>query len=164
MTYNRCIGTRYCANNCPYKVRRFNWFKYHDNTQFDKNLAMSNDLGKMVLNPDVTVRARGVMEKCTFCVQRIQAGKLQARKEARRPIDGEIVTACQSACPADAITFGDMNDPESQIYKMLRIKEEEEEKTVQEERAYHMLEDINVNPNIWYFTKIRNKNKEGVNA
>jgi molybdopterin-containing oxidoreductase family iron-sulfur binding subunit len=164
MTYNRCIGTRYCANNCPYKVRRFNWFKYHDNTQFDKNLAMNNDLGKMVLNPDVTVRARGVMEKCTFCVQRIQAGKLQARKEGRRPVDGEVVTACQSACPADAIVFGDMNDSESAIYKMLRIKEEEETKTVQEERAYHMLEDINVNPNIWYFTKIRNKNKEGVNA
>jgi molybdopterin-containing oxidoreductase family iron-sulfur binding subunit len=164
MTYNRCIGTRYCANNCPYKVRRFNWFKYHDNTQFDKNLAMNNDLGKMVLNPDVTVRARGVMEKCTFCVQRIQSGKLQARKEGRRPVDGEIVTACQSACPADAIVFGDMNDSESAIYKMLQIKEEEATKTVQEERAYHMLEDINVDPNIWYFTKIRNKNKEGVNA
>jgi molybdopterin-containing oxidoreductase family iron-sulfur binding subunit len=164
MTYNRCIGTRYCANNCPYKVRRFNWFKYHDNKAFDKNLAMNNDLGKMVLNPDVTVRARGVMEKCTFCVQRIQYGKLQAKKAGRRPEDGDIVTACQSACPADAIVFGDMNDPKSKIYSMLRIKEEEETKVVEEERAYHMLEEINVNPNIWYFTKIRNKDKEGVNA
>lgn len=162
MTYNRCIGTRYCANNCPYKVRRFNWFKYHDNTQFDKNLAMNNDLGKMVLNPDVTVRARGVMEKCTFCVQRIQAGKLKAKQESRRPIDGEIVTACQSACPADAITFGDMNDAESMVSQTLKISETEDSKVVGEERAYHMLEEINVNPNIWYFTKIRNKEK--VNA
>ncbi len=162
MTYNRCIGTRYCANNCPYKVRRFNWFKYHDNTQFDKNLAMNNDLGKMVLNPDVTVRARGVMEKCTFCVQRIQAGKLKAKQNGRRPIDGEIVTACQSACPADAITFGDMNNAESMVSKTLKISETEDSKVVGEERAYHMLEEINVDPNVWYFTKIRNKEK--VNA
>merc|ERR1712146_387184 len=98
MTYNRCIGTRYCANNCPYKVRRFNWFKYHDNKQFDKNTAMNNDLGKMVLNPDVTVRARGVMEKCTFCVQRIQAGKLEAKRDGRRPVDGEVTSACASSC------------------------------------------------------------------
>ena len=165
MTYNRCIGTRYCANNCPYKVRRFNWFKYHDNTQFDKNLSMNNDLGKMVLNPDVTVRARGVMEKCTMCVQRIQAGKLAAKREGRRPVDGEINTACAAACPADAITFGDMNDPNSKISKMLQLKEVKDketgkvEKVVNEERAYHVLEEINVNPNVWYFTKIRNKEK-----
>ncbi len=165
MTYNRCIGTRYCANNCPYKVRRFNWFKYHDNTQFDKNMAMNNDLGKMVLNPDVTVRSRGVMEKCTMCVQRIQAGKLTAKKESRRPVDGEIEMACASACPADALTFGDMKDPDSKISKMLKLhtvknkKTKEEEVVVGEKRAYHVLEEINVNPNIWYFTKIRNKEK-----
>ena len=106
MTYNRCIGTRYCANNCPYKVRRFNWFKYHDNEQFaGVNTPGNDDLAKMVLNPDVTVRARGVMEKCTFCVQRIQLGKLEARKQRRRPMDGEIVSACAEACPTRAITF-----------------------------------------------------------
>ncbi len=159
MTYNRCIGTRYCANNCPYKVRRFNWFKYHDNTQFDKNLSMNNDLGKMVLNPDVTVRARGVMEKCTMCVQRIQAGKLAAKREDRRPVDGEIEMACASACPADAIIFGDMKDPESKISKALHLKEKDGEVKVGEKRAYHVLEEINVNPNVWYFTKIRNKEK-----
>uniref|UniRef100_UPI0040475E47 TAT-variant-translocated molybdopterin oxidoreductase n=2 Tax=Roseivirga sp. TaxID=1964215 RepID=UPI0040475E47 len=169
MTYNRCIGTRYCANNCPYKVRRFNWFKYHDNTQFDKNLSMNNDLGKMVLNPDVTVRARGVMEKCTMCVQRIQSGKLAAKREDRRPVDGEINTACASACPADAIVFGDMNDPNSRITAMLQLQEEKDEKgriekVVNEDRAYHVLEEINVNPNVWYFTKIRNKEKQTTEA
>ena len=169
MTYNRCIGTRYCANNCPYKVRRFNWFKYHDNTQFDKNLAMNNDLGKMVLNPDVTVRARGVMEKCTMCVQRIQAGKLQAKREGRRPEDGDINTACASACPADAITFGDLNDANSAISQMLAIKERKDgegatERVIGEDRAYHVLEEINVNPNVWYMTKIRNKDKSTTEA
>lgn len=151
MTYNRCIGTRYCANNCPYKVRRFNWFKYHDNSRFPENLTMNNDLGKMVLNPDVTVRARGVMEKCTFCVQRIQAGKLEARREGRKVKDGEVNTACASACPADAITFGDMNDPDSKISQLL-----EEE---MESRAYHVLHEIRVMPNVSYLTKIRNKEK-----
>lgn len=169
MTYNRCIGTRYCANNCPYKVRRFNWFKYHDNTQFDKNMAMNNDLGKMVLNPDVTVRARGVMEKCTMCVQRIQAGKLAAKREGRRPVDGEINMACASACPSDAITFGDLNDPKSKISQVLQIEEKKEgekatERVVNEDRAYHVLEELNVNPNIWYMTKIRNKVKESTEA
>jgi len=163
MVYNRCIGTRYCANNCPYKVRRFNWFKYHDNTQFDKNLSMNNDLGKMVLNPDVTVRSRGVMEKCSMCVQRIQAGKLVAKKEGRRPVDGEISVACASACPADAIVFGDMLDPKSEISKTLKLhtvvdkKTKKKEVVVGEKRAYHVLEEINVSPNVWYFTKIRNK-------
>jgi molybdopterin-containing oxidoreductase family iron-sulfur binding subunit len=156
MTYNRCIGTRYCANNCPYKVRRFNWFKYHDNDQFPENMAMNNDLGKMVLNPDVTVRARGVMEKCTFCVQRIQAGKLEAKRQGRKVKDGEIVTACASACPADAITFGDMNDPESQVSKL--IQEEVDS------RAYHVLDEIRVMPNISYLTKIRNKENTENNA
>ena len=165
MTYNRCIGTRYCANNCPYKVRRFNWFKYHDNTQFDKNMAMNNDLGKMVLNPDVTVRSRGVMEKCSMCVQRIQAGKLQAKKEGRRVQEGDIEMACASACPSDAITFGDLNDLNSTISKTLQIEpkkdgEKATERVVNEDRAYHVLEELNVNPNVWYMTKIRNKDKQ----
>lgn len=160
MTYNRCIGTRYCANNCPYKVRRFNWFKYHDNDDFAVNYQMNTDLGKMVLNPDVTVRSRGVMEKCSFCVQRIQAGKLEAKKEGRRPQDGDIVTACAAACPTDAIVFGDMNDPSSRISKMLKIKDTEADyiitKELGEPRAYHVLEEIGTKPNVTYLTKIRN--------
>jgi MoCo/4Fe-4S cofactor protein with predicted Tat translocation signal len=147
MTYNRCIGTRYCANNCPYKVRRFNWFKYFENDNFDYH--MNSDLGRMVLNPDVTVRSRGVIEKCSMCVQRIQAGKLNAKKERRRPIDGEIVTACSQSCPTNAITFGDMLDPESQISKMLEVEKEG--------RAFNVLEEINVRPQMSYLTKIRNK-------
>ncbi len=157
MTYNRCIGTRYCANNCPYKVRRFNWFKYHDNEQFGDNLAMNNDLGKMVLNPDVTVRARGVMEKCTFCVQRIQSGKLEAKKESRRPVDADVQTACAKACPSDALVFGDMKDPESKISKALKLKVKEKSVEAQEPRAYHVLEELRVMPNVWYLTKVRNK-------
>jgi len=159
MTYNRCIGTRYCANNCPYKVRRFNWFKYHDNKQFDKNMAMNNDLGKMVLNPDVTVRARGVMEKCTFCVQRIQSGKLEAKRNGRRPEDGEVVSACASACPSEALVFGDMKDPNSRISQMLQIKQNEKSVEAREPRAYHVLEELRVMPNIWYLTKVRNKDE-----
>jgi MoCo/4Fe-4S cofactor protein with predicted Tat translocation signal len=147
MTYNRCVGTRYCANNCPYKVRRFNWFKYFDNDNFDYNF--NNDLGKMVINPDVTVRSRGVIEKCSFCVQRIQEGKLTARKERRRVADGEITTACSQSCPTNAITFGDMNDPESKISQLLTEE--------REGRAFHMLEEINVRPQISYLTKVRNK-------
>lgn len=163
MTYNRCIGTRYCANNCPYKVRRFNWFKYHDNSQFeDVNTSMNNDLGKMVLNPDVTVRSRGVMEKCSLCIQRIQYGKLEAKKEGRRPKDGEIEVACASACPADAIVFGDMNDKDSRIFNMLKIEDTEKadyiiEKEIGEPRAFHVLEELGVKPNVTYLTKIRNK-------
>jgi molybdopterin-containing oxidoreductase family iron-sulfur binding subunit len=161
MTYNRCIGTRYCANNCPYKVRRFNWFKYHDNKDFaGVNIAQNDDLGKMVLNPDVTVRVRGVMEKCSMCVQRIQAGKLTAKREKRTVVDGEINVACAIACPTDALLFGDMNDPSSKISKLLKIEESDAaSKQVGEERAYHVLEEINVSPNVWYFTKIRNKEK-----
>ncbi|KAA0990208.1 TAT-variant-translocated molybdopterin oxidoreductase [Dyadobacter aurulentus] len=147
MTYNRCVGTRYCANNCPYKVRRFNWFKYFDNDNFDYNF--NNDLGKMVINPDVTVRSRGVIEKCSMCVHRIQEAKLTAKKERRRIVDGEVNVACASACSTGAITFGDMNDPESRISKIL-----EEER---EGRAFHMLEEINVRPQLSYLTKVRNK-------
>ncbi len=153
MTYNRCIGTRYCANNCPYKVRRFNWFKYHDNKDFaDTNTQMNDDLGKMVLNPDVTVRARGVMEKCSFCVQRIQGGKLQAKREGRRPVDGEIITACASSCPTDAIVFGDMNDNDSRVVKLLKAEANG--------RAYKVLKEIGTRPNVFYLTKIRNKDSE----
>lgn len=166
MTYNRCIGTRYCANNCPYKVRRFNWFKYHDNEKFPSNTAQNNNLGKMVLNPDVTVRSRGVMEKCSMCVQRIQAGKLQAKKERRPLEDKDINTACASACPSDAIVFGDLNNTESSISKFLKIKEYQNEpiKEIGEERAYHVLEELRVAPNVWYMTKVRNKDKEENNA
>jgi Fe-S-cluster-containing dehydrogenase component len=169
MTYNRCIGTRYCANNCPYKVRRFNWFKYHDNRQFEGvNTAQNTDLGKMVLNPDVTVRSRGVMEKCSFCVQRIQLGKLNAKKEKRPMVDGEVVTACQASCSTGAIVFGDMNNPESKISKLLKIRPLDPErphindKESDNPRAYSVLEEINVRPNIFYLLKVRNK--EGVQA
>ncbi|UBM57282.1 TAT-variant-translocated molybdopterin oxidoreductase [Marinilongibacter aquaticus] len=147
MTYNRCVGTRYCANNCPYKVRRFNWWKYYENDQFDYNL--NNELGRMVLNPDVTVRSRGVIEKCSMCVQRIQAGKLVAKKEKRRPVDGEIQTACSQSCPTGSIVFGDMLDPNSEISKTLEIEKEG--------RAFHVLEELNVRPQVSYLTKIRNK-------
>ncbi|TYZ08678.1 4Fe-4S dicluster domain-containing protein [Hymenobacter lutimineralis] len=149
MTYNRCVGTRYCANNCPYKVRRFNWFSYYSNEKFENvNGHMFTDLGRMVLNPDVTVRARGVMEKCSMCVQRIQLGKLEAKKQKRRPQDGEIVSACAQSCPTQAIVFGDMRDPETRISKLLRREDGE--------RAFHVLDAINVQPNITYLTKIRN--------
>jgi molybdopterin-containing oxidoreductase family iron-sulfur binding subunit len=180
MTYNRCIGTRYCANNCPYKVRRFNWFKYHDNQQFyQANPAMNTDLGRMVLNPDVTVRSRGVMEKCSFCVQRIQSGKLNAKKERRTLKDGEVVTACQAACATGAIVFGDLNNPESRLSQLLKVdhfKEVEKDgkvekvinygidKKIGNPRAYRVLEEIGVKPNIFYLTKIRNKDKATENV
>lgn len=172
MTYNRCIGTRYCANNCPYKVRRFNWFHYAEDTRFtDINYTQTTDLGRMVLNPDVTVRSRGVMEKCTMCVQRIQSGKLEAKKEKRKVQDGEIQTACAQVCPTEAIIFGDMRDMDSKISKAIGlIKEVSEPKegegkkptttfTMTEPRAYHILEEINVQPQIAYLTKIRNKDE-----
>ena len=144
MTYNRCVGTRYCANNCPYKVRRFNWFQYSDNKDFDFNT--NNDLGKMVLNPDVVVRSRGVMEKCSMCVQRIQEGKLNAKKEGREVKEGEVNTACAQTCPTQAITFGDYNRKDSAINTMWKP----------EERSYHLLGELNVQPNVFYQTKVRN--------
>jgi molybdopterin-containing oxidoreductase family iron-sulfur binding subunit len=147
MAYNRCVGTRYCANNCPYKVRRFNWFKYRENDQFD--FYMNNDLGRMVINPDVTVRSRGVMEKCSFCIQRIQAGKLQAKLENRKVKDGDVKTACQQSCPADAIIFGDVNDKNSEIAKLFK-----------NERSYVLLEEYDVQPSVSYMTKIRNVEEE----
>src|SRR5262249_8603635 len=106
MTYNRCVGTRYCSNNCPYKVRRFNFFQYSD----DRTAAL-----KMMRNPEVTVRSRGVMEKCTYCVQRIQAARIEASKQNRLIRDGEVVTACQAACPTETIIFGNQKDPKSRV-------------------------------------------------
>ena len=150
MTYNRCVGTRYCANNCPYKVRRFNWFNYNENTNYTFN-PTQDDLGRMVLNPDVVVRSRGVMEKCTMCVQRIQAGKLEAKKASRTLIDGEVNTACAEACPTSAILFGDLNDDNSAI-SILRKQEAEQ-------RNYFVLEELGVKPSVSYLTKVRNCEK-----
>jgi Fe-S-cluster-containing dehydrogenase component/anaerobic selenocysteine-containing dehydrogenase len=118
ITYNRCVGTKYCINNCPYKVRRFNWFEYATKEKF--NTHTTNELGRMVLNPDVTVRERGVVEKCSFCVQRIQEGKLQAKNERRLLKDGDIIPACAQACPSDALVFGDLNDKNSRVAQMIK--------------------------------------------
>ncbi|MBO9692720.1 TAT-variant-translocated molybdopterin oxidoreductase [Chryseobacterium sp.] len=144
MAYNRCIGTRYCANNCPYKVRRFNWFTYNLNDKFDFN--MNNDLGRMVLNPDVVVRTRGVMEKCSMCIQMTQNTILEAKKEGRRVKDGEFQTACSKACSTGAMTFGDMNDKDSEIRKVYASN-----------RRYYLLEEIGTKPNVFYHTKVRNR-------
>ncbi|MHA7841886.1 MAG: TAT-variant-translocated molybdopterin oxidoreductase [Winogradskyella sp.] len=143
MAYNRCVGTRYCANNCPYKVRRFNWFLYNQNDEFD--YYMNDDLGRMVLNPDVTVRSRGVMEKCSFCIQKTQKTILDAKREGRPVKDGEFQTACSAACGNGAMVFGDVNDKES---KIAELKEDN--------RAYHLLEHVGVKPNVVYQTKVRN--------
>jgi molybdopterin-containing oxidoreductase family iron-sulfur binding subunit len=147
MTYNRCVGTRYCANNCPFKVRRFNWFDYVNNNhrEFTELNPAQNDLGRMVLNPDVVVRSRGVMEKCSMCVQRIQGGKLEAKKAGKKVEDGAIQTACASACPTNAISFGDLNDKNSKASK-----------DAKDDRAYVLLEEINVQPNVFYQTKVKN--------
>jgi molybdopterin-containing oxidoreductase family iron-sulfur binding subunit len=143
MTYNRCVGTRYCANNCPYKVRRFNWFLYNQNDEFDYH--MNNDLGRMVLNPDVTVRSRGVMEKCSMCIQKTQKTILDAKRDGRVIEDGEFHTACSAACDNGAMSFGDINDKESVVYKK-----------TQDDRMYHLLEYLGTKPNVMYHTKVRN--------
>ncbi len=158
MTYNRCIGTRYCANNCPYKVRRFNWLDYtgtdklaqaqtgiHVEDRFKYN--PTDSLGRLVLNPDVTVRARGVMEKCTFCVQRLQAAKLELKKTGAAPKDGDFETACSQSCPSGAIIFGDLNDPESQVAKAYAAT-----------RKYLALEEVKTLPKVAYMVKVRNPN------
>jgi len=145
MTYNRCIGTRYCANNCPFKVRRFNWFNYVGDSKFTDVNPSQDNLARMVLNPDVVIRSRGVMEKCSLCVQRVQAGKLEAKKAGEPVRDGSIQTACSSACPTNAITFGDINDKNSQVRSQ-----------AMNDRAYNLLEEIGVQPNVWYQTKVRN--------
>ncbi len=160
MAYNRCIGTRYCANNCPYKVRRFNWADYTGEDSFPHNqdqsivghlddavLMMNDDLTRMVINPDVTVRSRGVMEKCSFCVQRLQDGKLKAKKENRTLADSDIKTACQQACAADSIVFGNVNNKDSEISNVRRDNKQ---------RLFYALEQLHVLPNINYLAKIRN--------
>ncbi|MCU7617674.1 TAT-variant-translocated molybdopterin oxidoreductase [Chryseobacterium sp. PBS4-4] len=146
MAYNRCIGTRYCANNCPYKVRRFNWFTYNLNDRFDFN--QNNDLGRMVLNPDVVVRTRGVMEKCSMCIQQTQATILNAKKENRKVTDNEFKNsvACASACSTGSLMFGDMNDKESEVRELYSSN-----------RRYHLLEEIGTKPNVFYHAKVRNR-------
>jgi MoCo/4Fe-4S cofactor protein with predicted Tat translocation signal len=144
MAYNRCVGTRYCANNCPYKVRRFNWFNYALNNKFDYN--MNNDLGRMVLNPDVVVRSRGVMEKCSMCIQMTQATILEAKKQGRKVEDGEFQVACSLACSSGAIKFGDVNDSSSEIARLSKDK-----------RKYVLLEEVGTKPNVFYQYKIRNR-------
>lgn len=146
MTYNRCVGTRYCANNCPYKVRRFNWFNYFKDEKFVGFNPSMDDLSRMVLNPDVVVRSRGVIEKCSMCVQRIQEGKLNAKLENRELNDGEIQTACSQSCPTNAIVFGDVNNPNTEVRKRK-----------DDERSYLLLEEVGIRPNVFYQTKVRNK-------
>ena len=143
MAYNRCVGTRYCANNCPYKVRRFNWFLYNKNSEFDYH--MNDDLGRMVLNPDVNVRSRGVMEKCSMCIQMTQAVKLKAKREGRLVGKDEFQTACSAACTSGAMKFGDVNDETSDVAKLL-----------EDERMYHLLEHVGTKPNVMYHVKVRN--------
>ncbi|MDQ1591067.1 MAG: hypothetical protein QOG71_1694 [Pyrinomonadaceae bacterium] len=140
MVYNRCVGTRYCSNNCPYKVRRFNFLLYQD---------FNTPSLKMMRNPDVTVRSRGVMEKCTYCIQRISYARIESEKEGRRVRDGEIVTACQSACPTEAIIFGDLNDPESRVARMQH-----------DQRNYSLLAELNTRPRTTYLSAMRNPNEE----
>jgi molybdopterin-containing oxidoreductase family iron-sulfur binding subunit len=163
MTYNRCVGTRYCSNNCPYKVRRFNFFdynigdfKYEEGTRHElyKPALMREPMGepgKMQKNPDVTVRMRGVMEKCTYCVQRIERVRITAKREGDRKIDdGEIKTACQQSCPTHAIVFGDLNNPESEVSKLHALS-----------RTYSMLDEVlNTKPRTQYIANVRNPKPE----
>jgi MoCo/4Fe-4S cofactor protein with predicted Tat translocation signal len=144
MAYNRCVGTRYCANNCPYKVRRFNWFNYWNDYRFENYMQGAHT--ELVLNPDVVTRFRGVMEKCSMCIQRIQAGKLKAKMEKRPVKDGDIKMACQQTCPTNAIIFGNKNDPNSEVSKALKS-----------ERTYYVLEELGVEPGIGYQVKVRNR-------
>jgi molybdopterin-containing oxidoreductase family iron-sulfur binding subunit len=139
--YNRCVGTRYCANNCPYKVRRFNWFDY----------PRDDLLANLVLNPDVAVRPRGVMEKCTFCIQRIQEARIEAGRLGKPVADGAIRTACQESCPAGAIVFGDLSDPKSRAGRLASSR-----------RGFQVLAELNVKPAITYLEVVRNRrNMEG---
>ena len=143
MAYNRCVGTRYCANNCPYKVRRFNWFLYNGNDEFD--FHMNDDLGRMVINPDVNVRSRGVMEKCSMCIQKTQLTILTAKREGREVAVNEFQTACSAACSTGAMVFGDVNNKEDLVAKLAEDK-----------RMYHLLESVGTKPNVFYHVKVRN--------
>ena len=143
MAYNRCVGTRYCANNCPYKVRRFNWFLYNKNDEFDYH--MNNDLGRMVLNPDVVVRSRGVMEKCSLCIQMTQKTILDAKLKGEEIKDGTFQTACSNACTTGAMVFGDLNDKKSKVAALHKG-----------DRMYHLLEHVGTKPNVMYQVKVRN--------
>ncbi len=168
MTYNRCIGTRYCANNCPYKVRRFNWLDYTGSDSFPDNqdpligvdlndvtTQMNDDLTRMVLNPDVTVRSRGVIEKCSFCVQRLQESKLNAKKEQDPSLVRNVKTACMQACPTHAISFGNVNDKESDVYKIRNVE--------QKHRNFYVLEQLHVLPNVSYLAKVKNTDRHVTN-
>ena len=149
MAYNRCIGTRYCANNCPYKVRRFNWLNYHTQDGEKDLYDDVADTEKMRMNPNVTVRFRGVMEKCTYCVQRIQEAKIVEKRTGTPMKDGDVVVACQQACPAGCIAFGDLNDPKSKVSEW-RARD----------RAYRLLADLGTGPRTSYLGKIRNPNPD----
>jgi Fe-S-cluster-containing dehydrogenase component len=140
MAYNRCIGTRYCMNNCPYKVRRFNFLNF---------TGQVPETTRMMYNPNVSIRMRGVMEKCSYCVQRIQESKIAAKRDARRLRDGDIRSACQQACPTGAITFGDLNDPTSRVAKLSKL-----------DRQYKLLPEVGTQPRTSYLAKIRNLNPE----